>query len=309
MTREALLVRTLVEMADNLVDDFDVIDVLTVLSDRCVEVLDVDSAGVMLVAPGGELQVVASSSAAMRGLELFELQANEGPCVDCFVSGRPVVNRELRRGGRPVAALRPTGRRRRLPLRVRTPDAPAHHPRWAPSTCSGPRPSRSPGDDLLVAQALADVATIAIIQHQTSVDAAVLNTQLTEALEQPHHHRAGQGQDQRGLRPGHGPVVRPPAQPRPEPQPAPDRAGPWRSPRGPPRSSAWTRSPGSGRPGRPVRHRTPPAGRHRPEAGLGASTPDRTGAAARTAEHGPTGPLAPQPPAPGRHRTVAPDPR
>ena len=95
MTREALLVQTLVELADNLVDDFDVIDVLTVLSDRCVEVLDVDSAGVMLAAPGGELQVVASSSAAMRGLELFELQADEGPCVDCFVSGQPIVNLEL----------------------------------------------------------------------------------------------------------------------------------------------------------------------------------------------------------------------
>ena len=95
MSREALLVRTLVELADNLVEDFDVIDVLTVLSDRCVEVLDVDSAGVMLASPGGELQVVASSSDTMRGLELFELQANEGPCVDCFRERRAIVNLEL----------------------------------------------------------------------------------------------------------------------------------------------------------------------------------------------------------------------
>lgn len=79
MSREALLVRTLVELADNLVEDFDVIDLLTVLSDRCVEAFEVDSAGVMLAAAGGELQVVASSSDAMRVLELFELQANEGP--------------------------------------------------------------------------------------------------------------------------------------------------------------------------------------------------------------------------------------
>jgi hypothetical protein len=87
--------QTFVDLADNVEDHFDVIDVLTVLSDRCVEVLDVDSAGVMLAAPGGELQVVASSSDAMRGLELFELQANEGPCVDCFVSGEPIVNLDL----------------------------------------------------------------------------------------------------------------------------------------------------------------------------------------------------------------------
>ena len=181
MTREALLVRTLVEMADNLVDDFDVIDVLTVLSDRCVEVLDVDSAGVMLVAPGGELQVVASSSAAMRGLELFELQANEGPCVDCFVSGRPVVNLGLA-----VADDRwPRFARRAVTDGFRSVYAlPMHLRATTVGALNLFRASAEPlpGDDLLVAQALADVATIAIIQHQASVDAAVLNTQLTEAL-------------------------------------------------------------------------------------------------------------------------------
>ena len=71
MAKVALLVRTLVELADSLVDDFDVVDLLTLLSDRCVETLDVASAGVMLAAPSGELQVVASSSDAMRTLELF----------------------------------------------------------------------------------------------------------------------------------------------------------------------------------------------------------------------------------------------
>ena len=181
MTREAILVRTLVEMADNLVDDFDVIDVLTVLSDRCVEVLDVDSAGVMLVAPGGELQVVASSSAAMRVLELFELQANEGPCVDCFRSGRPVVNLELSAGD----DRWPRFARRAVADGIRSVYAIPMHLR---STTVGAlnlfRVSAEPlsADDLLVAQALADVATIAIIQHQASVSASVLTTQLTEAL-------------------------------------------------------------------------------------------------------------------------------
>jgi GAF domain-containing protein len=181
MSREALLVHTLVELADNLVEDFDVIDVLTVLSDRCVEVLDVDSAGVMLAAPGGELQVVASSSDAMRVLELFELQADEGPCVDCYQSGLPIVNLELTA----VDGRWPRFARRAVEAGVHSVHALPMHLRGRTvgalnlfRTLPGPLQD----DDVLVAQALADVATIAIIQHQTSVDAAVLNAQLNEAL-------------------------------------------------------------------------------------------------------------------------------
>src|SRR6202158_6231399 len=95
MARESLLIATLVELADNLVDNYDVIDVLTVLSDRCVQAIDVDAAGVMLASPGGELQFVASSSDSMRVLELFQIQANEGPCVDCFRDGLAITNHAL----------------------------------------------------------------------------------------------------------------------------------------------------------------------------------------------------------------------
>ena len=95
MTRETVLARTMVELADNLVDDFDVVELLTTLADRCVEVLDVDAAGLMLAGPDGELRVMASSSEAMRMLELFELQAQQGPCLDCYRTGQPVVNQDL----------------------------------------------------------------------------------------------------------------------------------------------------------------------------------------------------------------------
>ena len=80
MATQELLTRTLVELADNLVDDFDVVDLLSLLTDRCVEVFGVSDAGLMLAAPmGGSLRVMASSSATMLNLELYELQANEGP--------------------------------------------------------------------------------------------------------------------------------------------------------------------------------------------------------------------------------------
>src|SRR6267154_6350815 len=95
MTREADVVQALVEMADTLVDDYDVVDLLTGLTDRCVSLLGVSAAGVMLASPGGGLGLVASSSEAMRLLELFELQAEEGPCLDAFHSGQPVEHENL----------------------------------------------------------------------------------------------------------------------------------------------------------------------------------------------------------------------
>jgi hypothetical protein len=78
MAREALLVQTLVELADTLVDDFDVVDLLTLLVDRCVEVVDMAAAGLMLVTPAGALRVVASSSEEM-GSPRWPLRQNLPP--------------------------------------------------------------------------------------------------------------------------------------------------------------------------------------------------------------------------------------
>src|SRR3989442_14227801 len=100
MSREESLARTLVELADTLVADFDVVDLLTLLTDRCVEVLDVGAAGLMLAAPDSGLRVMASSSEAIYLLELFEIQAQEGPCLDSYRTGAPVVVGDLRRARR-----------------------------------------------------------------------------------------------------------------------------------------------------------------------------------------------------------------
>lgn len=182
MAREALLVRTLVEMADSLVDDFDVVALLSLLADRCVEVLDVAAAGVMLVAPDGGLRVIASSSEAMRMVELFELQADEGPCLDCYRTGAAVLlDDDLATvGGRwprfaPVAAAAGFRAAHALPMRLRGSMIGALN-------LFGATHGALPPADVAAGQALADVATIAILQQRVMSDSRVLIDQLNTAL-------------------------------------------------------------------------------------------------------------------------------
>jgi GAF domain-containing protein len=181
MSRESLLIATLVELADNLVDDYDVIDVLTVLTHRCVEAVDVDAAGVMLGSPAGELQFVASSSEEMRVLELFQIQADEGPCVDCYRDGLAITNHALSEAdGRwplftPKALAYGFRSVHSLPMRLRGRTIGALNLfRTHQGTLTD--------EDAGMAQGLADVATIAILQHRSTLDASVLNAQLNNAL-------------------------------------------------------------------------------------------------------------------------------
>jgi GAF domain-containing protein len=181
MARESLLITTLVELADNLVDDYDVIDVLTVLSDRCVEAIDVDAAGVMLAWPGGELQFVASSSESMRVLELFQIQADEGPCVDCYRDGQAIVNHVLQEHDDRWPRFSPKALEHGflvvncVPMRLRGRTIGALNLFRSHAGLLTP-------DDVVVAKGLADVATIAILQHQSSLNANTLNEQLSSAL-------------------------------------------------------------------------------------------------------------------------------
>src|SRR3954463_7211009 len=87
---EQQLAEAFVEMADTLVDDFDLIDFLHVLTDRCVRLLNVSAAGLLLTDQRGALQLVAASTEQTRLLALFPLQTAQGPCVECFRTGKPV---------------------------------------------------------------------------------------------------------------------------------------------------------------------------------------------------------------------------
>ena len=120
-----LLSETFVELTDTMVADFDVIDFLHVLTDRSVKLLDVSAAGLLLADPRGELRVVAASSEAARVLELFQLQNDQGPCLDCFRTGQPVsaadLDAEAERWPRFAAAARQSGFAavQALPMRLR----------------------------------------------------------------------------------------------------------------------------------------------------------------------------------------------
>ena len=181
MPREAALAAAFVELADTLVDDFDVVELLTLLTDSCVEVLDLAAAGLMLAGPEGELRVMASSSEAMRLLELFELQAEEGPCLDCYRNGQPVVNQDLTAaGGRwprfaPEALAAGLRSVHALPMRLRSSVIGALN-------LFHVEPGELRHADVRAAQALADVATIAVLQHRAALEAQLVNEQLSHAL-------------------------------------------------------------------------------------------------------------------------------
>ena len=181
MAREELVVRALVEMADTLVGDFDVVELLTGLASRCVELLGISAAGVMVATVQGDIRLVASSSEAMRVLELFELQTEEGPCLDAYRSGEQVDHLILGAGSGPwprfsVAALESGFQSvSALPLRLR-------------DTTNGAlnlfsvdvAPMSEP--NTVVARAFADLAAISILQHRSADEHQRTNEQLSYAL-------------------------------------------------------------------------------------------------------------------------------
>jgi GAF domain-containing protein len=182
MCQDARLARAFGELADTLVEDFDVVELLTMLSDQCLDVLDIAAAGIMLVTPDGDLRVMASSSETMRLLELFELQSEEGPCFDCYRTGQPVINQRLGSANHrwprfaPQALAAGFQSVHALPMRLRGAVIGALN-------LFHTQPEEMQQSDIDTAQALADVATIAILQHRVALEAHLLDEQLSHALE------------------------------------------------------------------------------------------------------------------------------
>ncbi len=178
--RETQVLEAVVTLVDSLLDDFDVVDLLTDLTVRCSQLLDVAATGLLLADPLQQLRLLAVTSEQARELELFQLQADEGPCVDCYSTGQPVS----------VADLRVAVRRwpQFVPAALDAGFASVHAvPMRAAGIVLGAvglfgtRHGELNKADLLVAQTLAHVACVAILQEHPPTPDTVM-PQLRSAL-------------------------------------------------------------------------------------------------------------------------------
>ncbi len=177
------LVGAFVDLADTLVDDFDVVELLQVLTNRCVDLLGAAAAGLLLADEKGVLHLAVSSSEQVRVLELWQLQSAEGPCLDCYHGGEAVSVADLSaatpRWPRFAPAAAAAGYRsvHAVPMRVRGDVV------GAMNLFGGAAPNDVLRDDLPVAQALTDVATIALMQGELVRRRERLAEQLQTALD------------------------------------------------------------------------------------------------------------------------------
>ena len=181
-TRERRLTSAFVTLADTLVAGYDVVDLLQTLVDTCAELLDASAAGLMLADGNGELAVVASTSERSMLVETMQLSYGAGPCVECFTTGVAVTVADVAElgdkwPGFKEAALEQGFRSvHGVPLRLRGNVI-------GTLNLFRPRPGALSGEDLSVAQGLADVATIGILQERAIREADTAKNQLQHALD------------------------------------------------------------------------------------------------------------------------------
>jgi GAF domain-containing protein len=173
MPRETRVLKAVSSLVDSLLDDFDIVELLTELTEHCAQLLDVASAGLLLTNPSRHLHLMAATTEATHHLELFQLQADQGPCLDCYTTGHPIS----------------------------VPDLSAHSARWPRFAAAALEagfvsvhavPMRAAGTvlgalglfgttvgelnnaDLFVAQTLAHTACVALLQQHPATPASVL---------------------------------------------------------------------------------------------------------------------------------------
>ena len=181
LERQAMLAERFVALADTLVDDFDVVEVLDGLMNTCLELLEVDEAGLLLTHPQGGLQRVASSSEEARLLELLQVQTREGPCFEAVERGEPIMvediavdshrwpafaERALSDGFHSVYAF---------PMKLREATV-------GGLNLFGVREHALDEEARVIAKALADIATIGILQQRSLNRSSLLAENLQRAL-------------------------------------------------------------------------------------------------------------------------------
>ena len=170
-----------VEMADTLVDDFDLVDFLSNLTTRAAEVSGASAVGLMLADHVGRARFMAANNESGKVMELFQLQNAEGPCLDCIATGDPVVNADLEHAEGLWPTFAPAARRagfrsvHAFPMRLRG-------ERIGALNLFGGSDTLFDDAEVRVVQALADVATVAILQQRTIARAELVTEQLQGAL-------------------------------------------------------------------------------------------------------------------------------
>lgn len=180
--RDQRIAEAFVTVADTLVDDYDSIDLLQTLVEVCVELLEVDAGGLVLADEAGDLQLVASTSEQSHFVEVIQLGAGAGPCVDCYTSGRPVTVADMVAEGSPWPVFQAAALQQGFHAVFATPVRLRGHVLGAMNLFSTAVGAPSP-EDAVLAQALADVATIGILQERGIRETHILNGQLQGALE------------------------------------------------------------------------------------------------------------------------------
>jgi GAF domain-containing protein len=176
------LAGTFVSLADTLVDDFDVLDVLQALVGGCVDLLEAAAAGLLLADEQQQLRVAVASSERARLMDLFQIQNDEGPCLECYRSGEPVSADDLDGEQSPWPRFASAAKAEgfvsvlALPMRMRG------HVVGALNLFGDSRTPPISERAIPIAQCMADVATIAILQARLSRGRELLAEQLQMAL-------------------------------------------------------------------------------------------------------------------------------
>lgn len=180
-TKERDIIRAFVELSNELVEGYDLVELLSRLTTNCALLLDIASAGLLLADRRDTLHLIATSSERTHHLEVFQLQRDEGPCLDCHRTGEPVIVPDLaeekERWPQFCAAAQSAGFAsvHAIPMRLR--DAVL-----GTLGLFGDNPGRLNDDDLALAQALVHVASVAIVNEKSAADRDTVNSQLQQAL-------------------------------------------------------------------------------------------------------------------------------
>lgn len=158
----------------------DIVELLASLAQSCVDILPVAAAGLLVLDQTGNLMVIGSSSDAAELLDLFQLQNEEGPCLDCCRTGEAVsidqLDERSSRWPRFAGAARAEGFSAVYAI-----------PLSSLGVVVGALNlfARTPLNEqaLQSAQAMADAATFALLRIDPVIDAAVVARQLYQAIE------------------------------------------------------------------------------------------------------------------------------